>query len=74
MLGAAGRRNLEAHRVVRTRDADAFADRLRGVFEGFELRCLSQRPMVAKLNGMGIGAPRGGEWKSKQVQRMLARQ
>jgi DNA invertase Pin-like site-specific DNA recombinase len=73
VLGAAGARNLEAHRVARTRDAEAFADRLRGDFEGFELRGLSQRQMVAELNGLGIRAPRGGEWRMKQVQRVKAR-
>lgn len=73
VLGVAGRRNLEAHRVARTRDAEAFADRLRGVFEGFELRGLSQRQMVAELNGLGIKAPRGGSWRLKQVQRVRAR-
>jgi DNA invertase Pin-like site-specific DNA recombinase len=53
VLGAAGARNLAAHRVTRTRDAEAFAARLRGVFEGFDLRGLSQRQMVAELNASG---------------------
>lgn len=73
VLGAAGARNLEAYRVGTTRDAEAFADRLRGVFEGFTLRGLSQRKMVAELNGLGMRAPRGGVWRLKQVQRVLAR-
>ena len=73
VLGAAGRRNLEAHRVTRSRDAEAFAARLRGAFEGFELRGLSQRQMVAELNALGIRAPRGGTWRLKQVQRVRAR-
>jgi hypothetical protein len=57
----------------RTQDAEAFAARLKGVFEGFELRGLSQRQMVGELNGLGIKAPRGGMWKLKQVQRVLCR-
>ena len=73
VLGAAGARNLAEHRATRTRDADAFAARLRGVFEGFELRGLSQRQMVAELNALGITTPRGGEWQLKQVQRVRAR-
>ena len=73
VLGAAGARNLEAHRVTRSRDAQAFAARLRGVFEGFELRGLSQRQMVAELNALRIKAPRGGTWALKQVQRVWAR-
>ena len=59
--------------MTRTRDAEAFAARLRGVFEGFELRGLSQRQMVAELNALGIRAPRGGSWRLKQVQRVRAR-
>lgn len=73
VLGAADARNLEAHRVERTQDAEAFADRLRGVFEGFALRGLSQRQMVAELNALAIRAPRGGAWKLRQVQRVQAR-
>jgi DNA invertase Pin-like site-specific DNA recombinase len=73
VLGVAGTRNLQAHRVARTRDAEAFAERLRGVFEGLELRGLSQRQIVAELNSLGIKAPRGGAWRLKQVQRVVAR-
>jgi DNA invertase Pin-like site-specific DNA recombinase len=73
VLGAAGARNLEAHRATRSRDAQAFVDRLRGVFEGFELRGLSQRQMVAELNSLGIKTPRGETWRLKQVQRVLRR-
>ena len=59
-IRAAGARNLEAHRATRTRDAQAFAERLRVVFEGFELRGLSQRQMVSELNVLGVKAPRSG--------------
>src|SRR6185312_473826 len=71
VLGAAGARNLARHRETRTRDAQAFVERLRGVFEGFELRGLSQRQMVADLNALGIKTPRGAMWRLKQVQRVL---
>jgi hypothetical protein len=60
---------VKTHRITRTRDAQAFAERLRGVFEGFELRGLSQRQMVAELNALGIRAPKRGTWQLKQVQR-----
>jgi hypothetical protein len=73
VLGAAGAHNLARHRETRTRDAQAFAERLRGVFEGFELRGLSQRQMVAELNALGIKTPTGGSWRLKQVQRVRAR-
>ena len=73
VLGAAGAHNLARHRETRSRDAQAFAERLRGVFEGFELRGLSQRQMVAELNALGIKTPRGGTWRLKQVQRVLKR-
>lgn len=29
--------------------------------------------MVAELNAIGVGAPRGGAWSIAQVQRTLAR-
>jgi len=74
VLGAAGAHNLARHREPpRTREAEAFAARLRGVFEGFELRGLSQRQMVAEPNGLGIKTPGGGSWRLKQVQRVMAR-
>ena len=74
VLGAAGAHNLARHRErSRTRDAQAFAERLRGVFEGFELRGLSQRQMVAELNALGIKTQRGGSWRLKQVQRVMGR-
>jgi DNA invertase Pin-like site-specific DNA recombinase len=73
VLGAAGARNLEAHRATRIRDAQAFVDRLRGVFEGFGLRGLSQRQMVTELNALGIKTPRGACWRLKQVQRAMGR-
>jgi len=72
VLGAAGRRSLEAHRVARTRESEAFAARLRGICEGFALRGLSQRQMTLELNQLRIGAPRGGKWSLRQLQRIIA--
>ena len=46
---------------------------MKPVFEGFKLRGLSQRQMVAELNALGIKTPRGGSWRLKQVQRVIAR-
>jgi hypothetical protein len=45
---------------------------MRPLFEGFALRGLSQRQVVAELNTLGVKAPRGGTWQLKQVQRVVA--
>lgn len=73
-LGAAGASNLRRNVEVRQEAADAFAERLRRVLEGFKARGLSQRAMVAELNKLGIKTPAGGEtWALAQVQRVLKR-
>jgi DNA invertase Pin-like site-specific DNA recombinase len=72
-LGAAGRGNLQSNLEERKRKAEQFTGHVRGQFEGFRLRCLSQRQMVAELNSLGITAPRGGRWSLIQVQRTIAR-
>ena len=39
--------------------------------KGFKARGLTQRQMVAELNLAGVKAPRGGNWRLGQVQRVL---
>jgi DNA invertase Pin-like site-specific DNA recombinase len=72
-LGRAGWRNLRPHLKERKLKAKEFATRLKGQIEGFRLRGLSQREMVAEFNKIGISAPRGGNWSLVQLQRTIAR-
>jgi DNA invertase Pin-like site-specific DNA recombinase len=72
-LGTSGPRNLRAHITTQQNASSAFAERLRGVFEGFRLRSLSQRAMAAELNALGIPTATGGRWRLIQVQRVVAR-
>jgi DNA invertase Pin-like site-specific DNA recombinase len=72
-LGVTGLANLRPNLEARQEAAKRFAERMKPIFEGFELRGLSQRQMVAELNALGIKTPRGGAWRLKQVQRVLKR-
>ena len=72
-LGTAGPANLRANLDARKSLADAFAIRLSGLVKGFEARALSQRAMVVELNTAQVPAPRGGQWRLAQVQRLLLR-
>jgi hypothetical protein len=58
---------------MRQAAADDFAVRLRGQIEGFKLRGLSQRVMVAELNNLGIRTVKGNEWSLIQLQRIIKR-
>lgn len=71
VLGATGKDNLRQHNVERQVAANAFAVRLSGLVQGFKGRSFTQRQMVAELNTVGVKAPRGGEWRLGQVQRLL---
>lgn len=73
VLGKAGAGNLRPNVEARQKVADDFAEKLRPLFEGMKLRGLSQRAMVAELNGVGVPAPKGGCWHLLQVQRLIAR-
>ena len=73
-LGAAGPLNLKPNIEERKQVADAFATKLRPLFDSMKGRGLSQREMTAELNELEIKAPRGGAWSLIQVQRTLARQ
>jgi DNA invertase Pin-like site-specific DNA recombinase len=72
-LGTAGKENLKPNVDARIASADAFAERLRGLIDGFRLRHLSQRQMVEELNLLDIKAARGGQWSLIQLQRLLSR-
>lgn len=72
-LGVAGPSNLKPNIEERQKGADAFAEKLAGVIAGFRARSLSQRDMVAELNGLGIKTPNGGQWHRGQLCRLLAR-
>jgi len=73
MLGATGPANLAQNVEARRIAADAFADRLLGLFAGFRARKLSQRLMVDELNRAGVCTACGGKWSLVQVQHLLAR-
>lgn len=67
----AGAANLQPNIKVRQAAADGFAQKMRGQIEGFKLRGLSQRPMVAELNTLGIRTANGSEWSLIQLQRVI---
>lgn len=71
VLGATGQANLKRHTEEKQDAARAFAQRLDGLMKGFRARGLTQRQMVAELNLAGVKAPRGGNWRLGQVQRVL---
>lgn len=73
VLGKAGAANLRPNIEERQSAANAFADKLRPMFKSMEERKLSQRAMVAELNSISIPAPKGGDWKLAQVQRVISR-
>lgn len=73
VLGRAGPNNLKPNIEKRQQEARAFVNAIAGLFEGFRLRGLTQRQMVAELNHLGVKTQRGGQWSLVQVQRVLAR-
>lgn len=74
VLGKAGAANLRPNVEERQRVANAFAEKLRPMFESMKARGLSQRGMVAELNNIGVPAPSGrGVWMLATVQRVIAR-
>jgi len=72
-LGKMGPANLRPNVEKRQAEAVAFVEKLRPLFAGMAARQLSQRTMVTELNQIGVPAPRGGEWRLSQVQRVLDR-
>lgn len=72
-LGRVGAANLKPDIERRKAAANSFAARLRGQIEGFRLRGLSQRQMIAELNSLGIQTSAGKEWSLVQLQRVIER-
>ncbi len=70
-LGRKGPANLLPNIEARKHAARVFADRLRGQIDGFRLRGLTQREMVAEMNALGIATPQGGGWSLIQIQRVI---
>lgn len=72
-LGTAGAANLKPNIEKRQAEASSFAQKMHGQIEGFKLRGLSQRQMVAELNSLGIRTAKGNEWSLIQLQRIIKR-
>jgi len=49
---------------VRIKQADEFAEGLRGTLEAFKAQGFSQERIIAELNNSGVKAPRSGMWTS----------
>lgn len=73
VLGAAGAINLKPNIEERIAKADAFANRLRGLIDGFAAQGLTQRQMVGQMNELGVKTARGGSWSLIQLQRVIGR-
>ena len=71
--GLAFRCNLAEIIEERQSVANAFAEKLRPMFDGMKARGLSQRAMVRELNSIGVPAVKGGNWSLSQTQRIEAR-
>jgi DNA invertase Pin-like site-specific DNA recombinase len=54
-------------------EAQAYAESLRPILEGFNGQGMSQRQMVAEFNKLGVKARRGGKWSLLQLQHVLKR-
>ncbi|WP_305074379.1 recombinase family protein [Propionivibrio sp.] len=72
-LGRAGIANLRPNVEARQQAADDFAEKLRPLFDSMKARGLSQRAMVEEFNSVGVPAPKGGNWRLSQVQRVISR-
>lgn len=73
VLGAAGSVNLKSNIEARRQVAQTFAENLRPLIESWKDRGLSQRRMVEVLNMARTPAPKGGEWRLSQLQRVISR-
>jgi len=73
VLGAAGSVNLKSNTEARRQVAQTFAENLRPLIESWKDRGLSQRRMVEVLNMARTPAPKGGEWRLSQLQRVISR-
>jgi len=73
ILGASGPSNLKPNIEARQNTANEFATKLSGQIDGFKLRGLSQREMIAELNQLGVRTAKGRAWSLVQLQRVIAR-
>jgi len=73
ILGVAGATNLKPNIEERQKDADVFANKLKGVITGMKARGLSQRAMCVELNELGIKTAKGAQWSQIQLQRITKR-
>ncbi|WP_338069176.1 recombinase-like helix-turn-helix domain-containing protein [Pararobbsia silviterrae] len=73
VLGAAGPANLRPNIEARQQAANAFAEGLRNVLDGFRASGLTQRDMVAELNRLGVRTSTGRQWHLTSLQRILSR-
>lgn len=74
VLGKAGPANLRSNVKAKQAQAQAFAENLRGLVEGFRQKGFTQTEMAGELNRLKIATPKGcGEWSLTQVQRLLDR-
>ena len=71
ILGKCGADNLKSNLNQRQKAAKEFSEKLKGQLEGYKLRGLTQRQMIADLNLVGIRALKGGEWSLNQLQRVM---
>ena len=68
-----GNPNLKADNKKRKQAARDFAKKLKPTLKAYREQGMSQRAIAEELNNVGITAPRGGEWKLIQVQRVMNR-
>jgi len=54
-------------------EAQAYAESMRPILEGFSSQGMSQRAMVSELNRLGVKARRGGKWSLIQLQNVIKR-
>ncbi len=72
-LGLTGFRNLRPVIERRQAGADAFAESVRPLLEGFIAGGISQRKIAKELNSLGVRSPRGTGWRQLTVQRVMKR-
>ena len=58
---------------ARAAEAAQFAKKLKPTLRAYVKQGMTQREIVAQLNGVGIKTARGGEWGLVQLQRVLSR-
>ena len=67
ILGKCGAENLKSNLYQRQKASEDFCEKLKRQLEGYKLRGLTQRQMIADLNLVGIKAHKGGGMVFKSV-------